>query len=98
MLLKSGVQRPSLTCAKAVSSQQITGVVFEPFQEVQHELAVVDKTDSVESYARVDFHPNCEAAINEQIKWVTAWCGLLLQCRLRTCHRAQLVQSVCFLS
>ncbi|GAB4815980.1 hypothetical protein N2152v2_003026 [Parachlorella kessleri] len=60
-------QHPSLTCVKAVSTQQITGVVFEPFQEVQHELAVVDKTDSVESYARVDFHPNCEAAINEQI-------------------------------
>ena len=60
-----------------MSTQQITGVVFEPFQEVQHELAVVDKTDSVESYARVDFHPNCEAAINEQIKWVTACYGIV---------------------
>jgi ferritin heavy chain len=65
---KVAVFRAPLTCAKAAQSQQVTGVVFEPFQEVQHEMAVVDKTNAVESFARVDFHPECEAAINEQIK------------------------------
>lgn len=46
----------------------MTGVVFEPFTAVKQELALVDKTDnSVESFARADFHAECEAAINEQI-------------------------------
>lgn len=36
--------------------------------QVKQQMAVVDKTnDAVESFARVDFHPECEAAINEQI-------------------------------
>lgn len=56
-----------VTCMATKESQQISGVVFEPFTAVQHELAVVDKTPVVESFARVDFHPECEAAINEQI-------------------------------
>jgi hypothetical protein len=43
-------------------------VVFEPFTAVKYELAVVDRAPTSESYARVDFHPECEAAINEQIK------------------------------
>ncbi len=34
----------------------------------QGELAVVDRAPTSASYARVDFHPECEAAINEQIK------------------------------
>ena len=35
----------------------------------QPELAVVERAAaSAESYARLDFHPECEAAINEQIK------------------------------
>ena len=34
----------------------------------QSELAVVERAPTSESYARVDFHPECEAAINEQIK------------------------------
>jgi len=42
-------------------------VVFEPFSAVQSQLAVVDKAPVSESYARLDFHPECEAAINEQI-------------------------------
>lgn len=37
--------------------------------QVKGELATVIKTDSEkESFARVNFHPECEAAINEQIK------------------------------
>ena len=38
---------------------------------MQGELATVDKTNmQVESFARTNFHPDCEAAINEQIKCV----------------------------
>ncbi|KAI7840924.1 hypothetical protein COHA_005355 [Chlorella ohadii] len=33
----------------------------------QSELAVVERAPTSESYARVDYHPECEAAINEQI-------------------------------
>ena len=40
-------------------------------KQVQSELAVVDKTNmQVESFARTSFAPDCEAAINEQIKCV----------------------------
>ncbi|KAG7668945.1 hypothetical protein Ndes2526B_g00661 [Nannochloris sp. 'desiccata'] len=49
------------------TSTELTGVVFQPFDAVQSELAVVDKAPVSASYARVDFHPECEAAINEQI-------------------------------
>jgi hypothetical protein len=39
--------------------------------QVQGELAVVAKTDDqCQSFARVNYHPECEAAINEQIKCV----------------------------
>lgn len=41
--------------------------------QVQSELATVDKTrEQEQSFARVNFDPTCEAAINEQIKWVQA--------------------------
>ena len=55
-------------CAAATKEGELTGVVFEPFTAVKYELAVVDRAPTSESYARVDFHPECEAAINEQIK------------------------------
>ena len=55
------------TAAAAQSTTEITGVVFQPFDAVQSELAVVDKAPITDSYARVDFHPECEAAVNEQI-------------------------------
>ena len=55
-------------CAAATKEGELTGVVFEPFTAVKSELAVVDRAPTSESYARVDFHPECEAAINEQIK------------------------------
>lgn len=42
-----------------------------PPPQVKSELAIVEHTNqAVTSLARVDFHPACEAAINEQIKWV----------------------------
>ena len=46
---------------------KISGVVFEPFSAVESELATTQKAPSSASYGRTDFHPECEAAINEQI-------------------------------
>jgi ferritin heavy chain len=46
---------------------KISGVVFEPFSAVESELATTQKAPSSSSYGRTDFHPECEAAINEQI-------------------------------
>lgn len=50
------------------AQSELSGVLFEPFEAVQGELALVDKAPVSESYGRTDFHPECEAAINEQIK------------------------------
>jgi hypothetical protein len=62
-----GGARRSVT-SSASQTTGMTGMVFRPFTEVQGELAVVTKSPSSQSFARVDFHPECEAAINEQIK------------------------------
>lgn len=65
--------RPSLAgrhvhVRAAQPEQQATGIVFQPFQEVKSELAAVDKSRGQdESLARVRYHPECEAGINEQI-------------------------------
>lgn len=54
--------------ARASKSKDVTGIVFQPFEEVQPQLAVVSKTEaSSTSFARVDYHPECEAAVNEQV-------------------------------
>ncbi|KXZ53533.1 hypothetical protein GPECTOR_7g983 [Gonium pectorale] len=55
--------------ARAATLDSMTGVVFQqPFDQAKAELAIVDNTNAaVSSLARVDFHPACEAAINEQI-------------------------------
>ena len=47
--------------------QQVTGLVFRPFEAVQDDLAVVKDTPMQNSFARTMFHEECEAAINEQI-------------------------------
>eukprot|EP01024_Parvocaulis_polyphysoides_P042477 TRINITY_DN3882_c0_g1_i1.p1 TRINITY_DN3882_c0_g1~~TRINITY_DN3882_c0_g1_i1.p1 ORF type:complete len:244 (+),score=38.39 TRINITY_DN3882_c0_g1_i1:62-793(+) len=44
----------------------LTGVVFQPFDEVQTQLATVQQTTN-QSIARLMYEPDCEAAINEQI-------------------------------
>jgi ferritin heavy chain len=45
-----------------------TEVVFQPFTEVKGELSTVAGTDNTQqSLARLDYHEECEAAINEQI-------------------------------
>ncbi|KAK8950229.1 hypothetical protein KSP40_PGU006353 [Platanthera guangdongensis] len=48
------------------SSRTLTGVVFQPFEEVQHELSLVPPS-SDKSLARQKYVDECEAAINEQI-------------------------------
>ncbi|XP_078435472.1 ferritin-4, chloroplastic-like [Wolffia australiana] len=47
-------------------SRAITGVVFEPFEEVKKELSLVPSAPN-ESLARHKYSEACEAAINEQI-------------------------------
>lgn len=48
-----------------------TGIVFEPFSEVQSQLVQVPSVYS-ESLARQRFSSSCEAAINDQIKYGTS--------------------------
>eukprot|EP00887_Chlorella_sp_A99_P002977 scaffold24.g2977.t1 len=60
---------PALRGAACRATQQtevIGGLVFDT-QEIKGELATVERTGVDQSYARVDFHEECEAAINEQI-------------------------------
>lgn len=40
---------------------------FEPLKEVAPELAHMSHAPSGESFARVDYHPECEVGVNEQI-------------------------------
>jgi hypothetical protein len=56
--------RRFISCAAA---EQTTGLTFSPFTEVQGELSIVESAPASHSYARVDFHDECEAALNEQI-------------------------------
>ncbi|XWS56772.1 hypothetical protein CRYUN_Cryun09bG0114200 [Craigia yunnanensis] len=56
-----------VVCAtKGANNKPITGVVFEPFEEVKKELDLVPTVPQV-SLARQRFADECEAAINEQI-------------------------------
>ncbi|KAJ0100988.1 hypothetical protein Patl1_06674 [Pistacia atlantica] len=56
-----------IICAsKGASNSPLTGVVFEPFEEVKKELDLVPSIPQV-SLARQKYHEHCEAAVNEQI-------------------------------
>ena len=55
------------TFAQPAKQTEMTGLVFQPFSEVQPELSTVGSTPATSSFARVEFHAECEAAINEQI-------------------------------
>lgn len=55
--------------AKHANSKPSTGVVFEPFEEVKKELMLVPSVPQ-DSLARHKYADECEAAINDQIKWV----------------------------
>nr|XP_024385820.1 ferritin-3, chloroplastic-like isoform X2 [Physcomitrium patens] len=51
------------------ATKTLSGVVFEPFSEVQDQLVKVTTSPQLESLARQRFAPSCEAAINDQIKY-----------------------------
>ncbi|KAH6805481.1 ferritin 4 [Perilla frutescens var. hirtella] len=52
--------------AKHTNSKPLTGVIFEPFEEVKKELMLVPSVSQA-SLARHKYSDDCEAAINEQI-------------------------------
>ncbi|KAK6145557.1 hypothetical protein DH2020_022377 [Rehmannia glutinosa] len=56
-----------LCMAKHTNSKPLTGVVFEPFEEVKKELMLVPSVPQ-DSLARQKYSSESEAAINEQIK------------------------------
>lgn len=73
-LSSSSVSPPSvIVCAAAKggssNNRPITGVVFEPFEEVKKELNLVP-TVPQQSLARQKYADDSEAVINEQIKYV----------------------------
>lgn len=59
-------RRASVVAAAAPSDQAITGVVFQPVEEIQKELSVVPTAPGL-SIARQKYDDDCESAINEQI-------------------------------
>lgn len=56
--------------SKNANNSPLTGVIFAPFEEVKKELDLVPTVPQL-SLARHKFTDDCEAAINEQIKWVS---------------------------
>lgn len=54
--------------ATSDNAKVITGVIFEPFEEVKSTLALVPQ-EIGQSLARHKYLDECEAAINEQIKY-----------------------------
>ncbi|XP_021775474.1 ferritin-1, chloroplastic-like [Chenopodium quinoa] len=53
--------------APETNSRPLTGVIFEPFEEVKKELSMVPIVPQA-SLARQKYADDCESAINEQIK------------------------------
>lgn len=59
-----------IICAsKGTNHKPLTGVVFEPFEELKKEFMLVPSLPQA-SLARQKYCDESEAAINEQIKWV----------------------------
>lgn len=64
----SGPSNPNLSPGDMTPSSGATQQLnFEPFQEVKPELVQVSQAPVGESYARLDYHEECEAGVNEQI-------------------------------
>jgi ferritin heavy chain len=61
------VCRPAAAAAAGKGKEVLSGVVFQPFEEIKGELSLVPQTPD-KSLARQKFVDECEAAINEQIK------------------------------
>ncbi|XP_051143389.1 ferritin-2, chloroplastic-like [Andrographis paniculata] len=55
-----------MLAAKSTTTKTVSGVVFEPFEEVKKELSLVPSVPQ-DSLARHKYAEDCEAAINEQI-------------------------------
>eukprot|EP00873_Tetraselmis_striata_P040372 jgi/Tetstr1/460636/TSEL_005833.t1 len=53
-------------CRATSDAGQLTGMVFEPLTEVEPISSSVIKADGTKSFGRTDYHPECEAAVNEQ--------------------------------
>jgi len=72
----------SRNLAVCASPAPLTGVIFEPFEEVKKEELAVPTAPQV-SLARQYYTDECESAINEQIKWALLWFsiffGLILE-------------------
>ncbi|XP_017638797.1 ferritin-2, chloroplastic-like isoform X2 [Gossypium arboreum] len=64
----NGVGSAVVFASKGSENKPLTGVVFEPFEEVKKELNLVPTLPQV-SLARQKFSEECEAAINQQIKF-----------------------------
>ncbi|XP_074287185.1 ferritin-3, chloroplastic-like [Silene latifolia] len=60
------MRRGVVVAATESNNRALTGVVFEPFEEVKKELSMVPNVPQA-SLARQKFVDECEAAINEQI-------------------------------
>ncbi|XP_010554686.1 PREDICTED: ferritin-4, chloroplastic-like [Tarenaya hassleriana] len=63
---KSGTQSFFVRASKGSTTRTLTGVVFEPFEEVKKELDLVPTLPQL-SLARQKYSDECEAAVNEQI-------------------------------
>ncbi|XP_030450840.1 ferritin-3, chloroplastic-like [Syzygium oleosum] len=64
---RGGNERFLVVCAsKGASNRQLSGVVFEPFEEVKRELDLVPTSPHL-SLARQKYCDQCESAVNEQI-------------------------------
>jgi ferritin heavy chain len=66
----SKLDRIAVSATKGSNNNRVlTGVLFEPFEEVKKELDLVPIVPQ-DSLARHKFHVDSESAINEQIKFV----------------------------
>ncbi|KAG8644861.1 hypothetical protein MANES_10G008900v8 [Manihot esculenta] len=66
-ILRGKVSTGFVVCAsKGATDKPLTGVVFEPFEEVKKELNLVPTAPQV-SLARQKYSDECEIALNEQI-------------------------------
>ena len=66
---RGGVSPSAAAACRAAGKgkEVLSGVVFQPFEEIKGELALVPQTPD-KSLARHKYADDCEAALNEQIK------------------------------
>lgn len=74
----------------------MTGVVFQPFEEVKNEEFMVPIVPHL-SLARQRYADDCEAAINEQIKWVLLFCLILFPCQFGISSKSPVISAIEFM-